>query len=123
MITEAIQLIIDAVVNSFSPVVDTDNSPKGVFAVHQEDIAQTLRDKKGIYGFEYNVVIHVTADTQEEIDPVTVQITNLLEEASGDISGTVFEGVNFISSLGVTFDEEKKKFYDQLTFLIQTKNR
>jgi len=123
MITDAIQLILNAVVNSFSPVVDTDAFPEGVFAVHQEEITDTLRDKKGIYGFEYSVSITVVADTQEEIDPVTEQITDLLEEANGDVAGTVFEEVNFTSSLGVTFDEEKKKFYDQLTFLIQTKNR
>ena len=123
MITDAIQLILNAVVNSFSPVVDTDNFPSGVFAVHQEEIADTLRDKEGIYGFEYSVIINVIADTQEEIDPITEQIANLLEEASGDIAGTIFEEVNFVSSLGVTFDEEKQKFYDQITFSITTKNK
>jgi len=123
MITEAIQLIIDAVVDSFSPIINSDKLDPGVLAVHQEEITQTLRDKKGIYGYEYTVTLTVIGDTQEEIDPIVEQITDLLESAEGDVSGTIFEEVNFQSSLGVTWDDEKKKYYDQLTFLIQTKNR
>lgn len=123
MITDAVQLLISPFVSSFSPIIESDELPAGVFAIHQEDIRNTLRDKDGIYGYEYNVQITVIGDSQDDIDPVTGLIIDLFEPLSGTYSETIIEEVNTSRSQGVTWDNEKKKYYDQITFSIATKNK
>lgn len=123
MITDAIQSILDPLVNSYSPIIESDNLPEGVFAVHQEFILDTLKDKEEIYGFIYDVAVTVVSDSQEELDLAINTLTEEIIEAQGDISGTIFEEVELKSTQGVTWDDEKKKYYDKITFTVQTKNR
>lgn len=123
MITDVVQSIINPIVNAFSPIVESDILPTGVFAVHQEDIIETFRDKSGIYGYLYNVSIIVVAEDQEALDPITGQVIDALCAMYGLITGTVVDEVLFQSTNGVAWDDEKKKYYDQITFTIQTKNR
>lgn len=123
MITDAIQTILEDLVNSFSPIVESDIIPNGIFAVHQEDIAETFRDKEGIYGFIYNVQVSIIGDSQETMDPIIEDIINEIEATTGEVNGTVIEESELNTSQGILWDDEKKKYYDKLNFLVQTKNR
>lgn len=123
MITDAIQSVLNNIVDSYSPIVDSDSMPAGAFAVHTEEVTDVLRDKEGIYGFEYAVNITIVADSQAVIDPLTLDITEAMEQLTGEISGTTIEQSQFKSSMGATWDDDKKKYYDQLTFTVQTLNR
>jgi len=124
MITDAIQSVLEGIsINAFSPIFDTDNMPVGLFATHVETIAEKLKDKEEIYGYVHNVAITVVADSQEQIDPATVQIAETIELLSGTVEGTIIEESQFISSEGVAWDNELKKYFDQLIFTVQTKNR
>ncbi len=123
MITDAIQTILSPLVNSFSPIVETDVIPTGIFAVHQEDVADMLRDKEGIYGFIYNVQVTVIGESQEDMEPVIDDIITAFETVTGITNGTIIEESQLNSSQGITWDDEKKKYYDKINFLVQTKNR
>lgn len=124
MITDAIQSVLEGIsINAFSPIFESDSMPAGLFAVHTEDISETLRDKSGVYGFVHNVSITVVADSQETIDPATCQIVEAIELLYGTVQGTKIEESRFESSQGVTWDDEKKKYFDHLVFIIQTQNR
>ena len=123
MITDAIQSLLSPLVNAYSPIIESDILPTGVFGVHHEDIVETFRDKEGIYGFNYNVIITIVGDTQEEIDPITDEIITAFEATNSEISGTLIDEVELKSSIGITWNDEKKKYYDELTFLFTTQNR
>ena len=124
MITDAIQSVLTPIVNAYSPIIESDVLPAGVFAVHHEDVIETLRDKEGIYGFVYSVLVTVVGDSQELMDPIidTIILTfEIIKDLS--ITGTLIDDVELKTTLGITWNDEKKKYYDELTFLFTTQNR
>ncbi|MEI7524548.1 MAG: hypothetical protein WCJ95_09475 [Mariniphaga sp.] len=123
MITDAIQSILEPHVNSYSPIVESDIFPEGVFVIHQEDIIETLRDKSEIYAMIYNVAVIIIGDSQEDIDPVIDTVITEILTCEGEILGTIIEDIELKGTQGTTWDDEKKKYYDKITFTVQTKNR
>ena len=123
MITEAIQSILEPHVNSYSPIVESDILPDGVFLIHQENIIDTLRDKTEIYAMVYNVAVIIIGDSQEDIDPIIDTVITEILTCEGEILGTIIEDIELKGTQGTTWDDEKKKYYDKITFTVQTKNR
>lgn len=122
MITDAIQTILSPLVNSFSPIVESDNIPNGLFCVHNESVTETLRDKLCIYGKIHDLSITLIADSVTEIDDVVAEITATLEAAKGEIENTQIDEIILKSTTGVIWDDEKKKYYNTINFSVETQN-
>jgi hypothetical protein len=123
MITDAIQSILEPIVNSFSPIINSDKAPRGISVVHSEEFDGELRDKEGVYGYEYNLTVTVIGDSQDDVDPMVDQVIDALEESIGEFAGITIEEVITQSSKGVAWDDDKKKYFDEVIFYVQTKNR
>jgi hypothetical protein len=122
MMTDAIQSILSTIVNSYAVIVESDDIPSGTFAVHQEDLSASLRDKEGVFGYIYNVAITVVSESPDDIDTKIAAIITAMIAASGTVSSTTIEEVLFSSSEGKAWDDEKKRYYDLITFSVETKN-
>ena len=122
MITDAIQSIIDPIESAYSPIVESDEAPVGTFLVHREEIQETLRDKEGIYGYIYSVIVIIVGTVLEEIDSAASTIIGSLDGLEGTYEQTVIEESNLVSSIGATWNDEEKSYTKQLMFSIQTQN-
>ncbi len=118
MINIKIQSVLEAIVSSFSPVVNTDVLPVTPFCVHDTKVAATLRTKEGIYGFEYDLGVMVVGDTEEQIDPVVENIIDAIEM----LSDGVIEECRFETMGGLQYDPDLLKFHNQLNFKVITNN-
>lgn len=122
MITNAIQSILSPLINSFSPVVESDKIPDGLFCVHNESITDHLRDKEGEYGRIYDLSITLVGDSIAEIDDMVDEITDTLEATEGTIENALIDEIILKSTMGTTWDDEKKKYYNTINFSVETQN-
>lgn len=123
MITDAIQSILNTLgVNSFSPVVESDSIPEGLFCVHNESVTEALRDKEGTFGKIYDLSITLVANSVAEIDNMADIINGTLEATNGKVENTLIDEIILKSTMGVIWDDEKKKYYNTINFSIETQN-
>lgn len=118
MIKDKIQSVLEAIIPSFSPVVNSDKLPNTPFCVHDTKITNTFRDKQGIYGFEYELGVMVVGDTEAQIDPAVESIIETLEMTTDD----VIEKCSFETMSGLQFDQDLLKYHNQLNFKVITNN-
>lgn len=118
MIRDKIQTVLESLVSSYSPAVNTDVLPATPFCVHEEKIISTLRDKMGIYGFEYALGVLVIGDSDSQLDPIVENIIKTIEM----LSDSVIEACTFENSDGLQYDEELLKYHHQLNFKVITNN-
>ena len=118
MISATIQTVLQQICNSFSPVVNSDTLPATPFCVHEEKVSSPLRDKEGIYGFDYDLTVVVVGDTDSQVDPIVESIIETIEM----LSNSTIDQASFESSTGLQYDNENKRFHNQLNFKLLTNN-
>lgn len=118
MIKDAIQAVLENIVSSFSPAVTSDKLPVTPFCVHDAKISETLREKEGIYGHQYELGIMVIGDDDAQIDPVVVSIISAIEA----YTNTVIEECLFETMSGLQYDDDLKLYHNQLNFKVLTNN-
>lgn len=122
MIDQAIQFVLNPILDAYSPIVDSDTFPSEPFLVHQTAVTDKKRDKGGIYAIEYALVVALICNEVSLIDSLGPTVVNAIEEMEGDtVQLVVIEESRHESTGIIQFDNEKQKFIQEIKFSITIK--
>lgn len=116
MIKDNIQTVLEGILDSYSPVVNSDDLPQTPFCIHETKISETLRDKSGIYGYEYDLGVMIVGDSETQIDPMVEMVIDTLEMTIDDD----IDEIRFTTMSGLQYDQDSNKFHNQLNFKCTT---
>ena len=121
MITNAIQSIVNPIVDAYPSIIQTDNV-KSIACIHTEELQQVLLDKQGIFGYIFLVTVDIIAASLDDLDTLSFAIINALSDLSTMIDSTSIEETSLQSSTGLTWNDEAKTYINTIIFNFQTKN-
>lgn len=121
MITNAIQSLINPIVDSYASIIESDEF-KQVACIHTEDVEEVLREKEKVYGYVYSVSLDVLAQSLIDIDNLSTALIAALSGIECTVEGTIIEETTLRSTTGPQWDDEAKTYINTLVFNFQTQN-